>query len=163
LFWAAACAHWRMGDWLPSDLEGRDLGVVGVVSALPAMTERGVRFELEVEGADTARLPKTLLLSWYGNTSAEEAPVSPLAGGAQGGGDRRDRRRARLHAPCGLRRAGAAHLLDGDGRGARALVRPHLVRVAHARPRAGGHRAVRSVGAARAGVVALLRRGAAHL
>src|SRR5205085_8609137 len=60
-------------------------GVVGVVSALPAMTERGVRFELQVEGADTARLPKTLLLSWYGNTSAEEAPVSPLAGGVHAG------------------------------------------------------------------------------
>src|SRR5438105_12582176 len=85
VFWAAACAHWRMGDWLPSELEGRDLAVVGVVSALPAITERGVRFELEVEGADTRRLPKTLLLSWYGNTSVEEAPASPLAGGVHAG------------------------------------------------------------------------------
>src|SRR5437764_122432 len=42
-FWAAACAQWRMSDWLASDLEGRDIAVVGVVSALPAPMERGVR------------------------------------------------------------------------------------------------------------------------
>ena len=26
--WAAACAHWRMADWLSPELEGRDLQVV---------------------------------------------------------------------------------------------------------------------------------------
>src|SRR2546425_7911080 len=25
--WAAACAHWRMADWLSPELEGRDLQV----------------------------------------------------------------------------------------------------------------------------------------
>src|SRR3982751_2645318 len=84
-FWAAACAEWRMGGWVASELEGGGLRVVGVVSALPAITERGVRFELEVEGTDAGRLPKKLLLSWYGNTSAEEAPASPLAGGVHAG------------------------------------------------------------------------------
>src|SRR5688500_6317267 len=44
-FWAALCAHVRMSDWLAAELEGRDLEVVGVVSSLPAQTERGVRFE----------------------------------------------------------------------------------------------------------------------
>src|SRR5918993_1587112 len=48
-FWAAACAHWRMAQWLPHELEGRDIAVVGVVSSLPAIGERGVRFELDVE------------------------------------------------------------------------------------------------------------------
>src|SRR5580765_7285171 len=52
-FWAAACAQWRMGDWLAAEMEGRDLAVVGVVSSLPALMERGVRFEFEVEGAET--------------------------------------------------------------------------------------------------------------
>src|SRR5947207_1594720 len=51
-FWAAACAHWRMADWLPADLEGRDLAIVGVVSSLPAVAERSVRFEFDVEAAD---------------------------------------------------------------------------------------------------------------
>src|SRR5690242_13914391 len=35
-FWAAACAEWRMSDWLSAELEGRDIAVVGVVSGLPA-------------------------------------------------------------------------------------------------------------------------------
>src|ERR687883_1381871 len=48
-FWAAACAHWRIGDWLPSELEGRDLAVVGIVSSLPALGERSVRFQFDVE------------------------------------------------------------------------------------------------------------------
>src|SRR5437763_16434635 len=62
-FWAAACAQWRMSDWLAPELEGRDIAVVGVVSALPALMERGVRFELEVESADLElRLTGKLLL-----------------------------------------------------------------------------------------------------
>ena len=56
-FWAAACAHWRMSDWLDPALEGRDVAVVGVVAGLPAIGERAVRFELEVEASEE-RLPK---------------------------------------------------------------------------------------------------------
>src|SRR4051812_7651199 len=84
-FWAAAYAHWRMDDWLSPELEGRDIAVVGVVSALPAIMERGVRLELDVEGADAGRLPKKLLVSWYGAANAEEAAASPLAGGVHAG------------------------------------------------------------------------------
>jgi len=62
--WAAAMAHLRMADWLAPELEGRDLDVVGVVAGLPAVSERAVRFELEVESAPE-RLPAKLLLSWY--------------------------------------------------------------------------------------------------
>src|SRR5262245_5289627 len=70
-FWAAALAHLRMADWLAPELEGRDLDVVGVVSSLPAVSERAVRFELEVESA-AERLPKKLLLAWYRSLSPEE-------------------------------------------------------------------------------------------
>jgi competence protein ComEC len=69
LFWAAAMAHLRMADWLAPELEGRDLEVIGVVASLPALSERSVRFELEVESAE-ARLPKKLLLSWHRNAWA---------------------------------------------------------------------------------------------
>ena len=72
--WASACAHWRMADWLAPELEGRDLQVVGVVSSLPALAERGVRFELEVEAADE-RLPKKLLVAWYRTPFSEEDPA----------------------------------------------------------------------------------------
>src|SRR5438876_738060 len=72
-FWAAACAHWRMNDWLQPQLEGRDLAVAGVVSSLPANADRSVRFELDVEGGEgDARLPKKILLSWYANGSPDE-------------------------------------------------------------------------------------------
>jgi competence protein ComEC len=80
--WAAGCAHLRMADWLETELEGRDLDVVGVISSLPARMERGVRFELDVESAPNGeRLPKKLLLSWYrspakqGETQTEEQPA----------------------------------------------------------------------------------------
>jgi len=80
-FWAAACAQWRMADWLPSELEGRDLAIVGVVSSLPAIADRSVRFEFDVEWADgEARVPKQVLLAWYRGASPEEdAPAMPAA------------------------------------------------------------------------------------
>lgn len=79
-FWAAACAHSRMGDWLAAGLEGRELALVGVVSALPAITERGVRFELDVEAADgDPRLPKKVLLSWYRNAPPDDDAAAGLA------------------------------------------------------------------------------------
>src|SRR3979409_2387089 len=52
--WAALLAQQRMADWLAPELEGRDLEVVGVVSSLPAIGERGVRFELETETVEGA-------------------------------------------------------------------------------------------------------------
>ncbi|HEX7054040.1 MAG TPA: DNA internalization-related competence protein ComEC/Rec2 [Burkholderiales bacterium] len=63
-FWAAAWAQWRLDERLAPALEGRDLAVVGVVAGLPAATERGVRFDFEVESGD-APLPEKLLLHWY--------------------------------------------------------------------------------------------------
>jgi len=79
-FWAAACAQWRMNDWLDPEREGRDTAVVGVVSALPAITERGVRFELDVEWAEGGlRLPRKLLLSWYRSAPQDEGAA--LLGG----------------------------------------------------------------------------------
>ncbi len=63
-FWAAGRAHWRMDERLPAALEGRDIAVVGVVASLPAMGERGVRFDFDVESAETP-LPARIVLSWY--------------------------------------------------------------------------------------------------
>jgi len=74
--WAAAMAHVRMADWLAPELEGRDLEVVGVVSSLPAVGERAVRFEFEVESAPAAgRLPKKILLAWHRSAWTEEGPA----------------------------------------------------------------------------------------
>jgi competence protein ComEC len=74
--WAAAMADVRMADWLAPELEGRDLEVVGVVSSLPAIGERAVRFEFEVESAAGAgRLPKKILLAWHRSAWTEEGPA----------------------------------------------------------------------------------------
>ena len=63
-FCAAGRAHWRMDERLPAALEGRDIALVGVVASLPAMGERGVRFDFEVESAE-AQVPGRILLAWY--------------------------------------------------------------------------------------------------
>jgi competence protein ComEC len=79
-FWAAACAHWRMNDWLAPELEGRDVAVVGVVSSLPALAERSVRFEFDVEWADAkGRVPQKILLAWYRSVPQDEDSAALLA------------------------------------------------------------------------------------
>jgi competence protein ComEC len=60
-------AEHRLRDQLPSEWEGRDVQVVGVVAALPHGFERGERFAFDVESVETpgARLPRRIMLSWY--------------------------------------------------------------------------------------------------
>src|SRR5688572_32020897 len=72
--WAAFMAQLRMADWLAPELEGRDVDVVGVVSSLPAVSERAVRFEFEVESSDQ-RLPRKLLLAWHRSPWIEDGPA----------------------------------------------------------------------------------------
>src|SRR5712692_4373402 len=75
--WAAGWAHWRMMDRLAPALEGRDLDVVGVIASLPAIGERSLRFEFEVESVEgDQRLPGKLLVSWYRSPSYEDAPAT---------------------------------------------------------------------------------------
>src|SRR5262245_35366191 len=72
--WALGFAHLRMADRLAPEFEGTDIAVVGVVSGLPAQSERGPRFEFEPESAD-ARLPRKILLSWYRSPSYQDSPA----------------------------------------------------------------------------------------
>src|SRR3970040_1524177 len=48
LSWAAWCAQQRLADALPAEWEGRDIAVIGVVSGLPQVNERGGGFEFDV-------------------------------------------------------------------------------------------------------------------
>ena len=79
--WAAGCAQGRLGERLAPELEGRDLVVSGVVASLPALGERSVRFEFDVEGADGAStgVPKRILLSWYRSGLAAGLDDTPAA------------------------------------------------------------------------------------
>src|SRR5574339_216616 len=69
--WAAACAQQRLAERLAPALEGKDIEVVGVVSGLPAASERGLRFEFDLE-ARSPGLPRRVLLSWFRSPHAEE-------------------------------------------------------------------------------------------
>ena len=75
--WAAGWAHWRMADRLAPELEGRDIAVVGVIASLPALGDRSVRFEFDVESAPGGeKLPRRLLVSWYRSAAWEEGPAA---------------------------------------------------------------------------------------
>jgi competence protein ComEC len=71
-YWAAARAHARIADALPLEWEGRDMVLVGVVASLPQVSDRSVRFELDVESVFTpgARAPRRVALSWWGRGGA---------------------------------------------------------------------------------------------
>jgi competence protein ComEC len=74
--WAAGLAHLRTADRLAPALEGRDLAIVGVVAGLPAIGERSLRFELDIESAEGGeRLPARVRLFWYRALSHEEGPA----------------------------------------------------------------------------------------
>ncbi len=69
-----------MAQGLDAALEGRDVVVQGVVSAMPQQSELGLRFRLEVESARAGglpvQLPPHLSLAWYQNAPAGAAPDS---------------------------------------------------------------------------------------
>ncbi|MCX7172179.1 MAG: DNA internalization-related competence protein ComEC/Rec2, partial [Proteobacteria bacterium] len=62
--WAGSMAQLRLADALAPADEGRDLHLVGVISALPQRFENGLRFDFRVEQAD-ARVPGHISLAWY--------------------------------------------------------------------------------------------------
>ena len=74
-YWAAWRADLRLAEQLPVAWEGRDVKVIGVVAALPQFTERGVRFEFDVEQVLTpqAKLPAHIQLVWFTRTADAEA------------------------------------------------------------------------------------------
>src|SRR6185503_12841884 len=76
--WAALCAHQRLADALPPEWEGRDIAVVGVVAGLPQAYDRGVRFEFDVEKVLTAeaRVPRHIVLSWWGSPARDGQPAT---------------------------------------------------------------------------------------
>ena len=76
--WASWRADHRLADALPHDLEGKDVVVVGTVAVLPALVERGVRFEFTVESVESRDaagqrliVPEHLALGWYAPRSGD--------------------------------------------------------------------------------------------
>ena len=69
--WAAGFAQWRLADRLPTENEGRDIRLSGVIASLPQAYENGLRFEFAVEQAEAA-LPSRISLAWYAGRRPEE-------------------------------------------------------------------------------------------
>ena len=65
--YAAWRADMRLADALPTEWEGEDITVVGVVDELPQPSDRGTRFAFAVERTETpgAIVPERLSLAWY--------------------------------------------------------------------------------------------------
>jgi competence protein ComEC len=75
--WAAWMAQARMDDALPAEWEGRDMVVEGVVASLPQAYDRSLRFEFDTEGvlSEGARVPRRIVLSWWGAGGRDGAPA----------------------------------------------------------------------------------------
>lgn len=75
---AAWHGQMQLRDVLPHASEGRDIAVRGVVASLPQRYGAGVRFEFDIEQAETDA-PRRVWLSWYGGGGDEdEAALSPV-------------------------------------------------------------------------------------
>ena len=78
-YWASALAQARLADALPSEWEGRDIEVFGVVASLPQPYERSMRFEVDVTEVLTAgaRVPRRIVLSWWGRSAHDGIAALP--------------------------------------------------------------------------------------
>lgn len=83
-FWATLIAQYRLSDRLPDAWEGRDVRLTGVVAGMPQFTDRGVRFEFDVEQVLTraAKVPRHLSLAHYRETG-ESADTEASQAAAQ--------------------------------------------------------------------------------
>lgn len=69
-------ADLRLADALPSEWEGRDMVVTGVVASLPQDFERGLRFVLEVERS-SGPAPRRVSIAWYQGFRDEVSQAVP--------------------------------------------------------------------------------------
>jgi competence protein ComEC len=78
--WAAWFAEMRLAHELPAAWEGRDIALVGVVAKLPTTTDRGTRFEFDVEKVVTpeAVVPPHISLTWYRESPGKANAGVPL-------------------------------------------------------------------------------------
>jgi competence protein ComEC len=66
-------AEIRLAQELPRQWEGRDIELIGAVSSLPTLTERGTRFTFRVDHALTPNVPvpDNISLTWYNEQRRE--------------------------------------------------------------------------------------------
>ncbi len=66
-FWAASFATIRLSDELSKQWEQKSIDIIGVIATLPEVTERGERFQFDVEKILTkeAEVPRHISLNYY--------------------------------------------------------------------------------------------------
>jgi len=70
-YWAAGFASLRLSDELPSEWQQKNIEVMGVIATLPEATERGERFQFDVEKVltkdvtSTMKVPAHISLNFY--------------------------------------------------------------------------------------------------
>src|SRR5450830_1233225 len=92
-FWASGYAHHRLADDVPSDWQGKNIQIIGVVASMPQQLERSDRFEFDVESVLTqddgrnqvVKIPAHISLAQYstefGSNHAAENPTSQFHAG----------------------------------------------------------------------------------
>ncbi|HHZ70042.1 MAG TPA: DNA internalization-related competence protein ComEC/Rec2 [Methylococcaceae bacterium] len=63
--WVLAWGLWQGNGELSTQLEGRDINVVGVIYGLPISDQRRVKFDLRVIRSEIGPLPEKIRLNWY--------------------------------------------------------------------------------------------------
>ncbi len=64
VFWGVAYGYVTESTWLPSEYEGQNLLVTGVVTGLPTISEKGVRFDFLIDTIKPLSLSKHSKSSW---------------------------------------------------------------------------------------------------
>lgn len=81
-FWAATFATIRLSDELPKNWEQQSVEIIGVVASLPEVTERGERFQFDVEkiltkdDTKTLKIPQYISLNFYRQSDESKAESS---------------------------------------------------------------------------------------
>ncbi len=77
--WATWRAEIRLAEELPREWEARDIEMIGVIASLPQTTDRGSRFEVDVEKLLTpgAVIPGRVSLSWFAETNRKTDEITP--------------------------------------------------------------------------------------
>lgn len=69
--WHCTWANSILADRIPAHLEGRDMSITGIVTSLPAVTDRRTQFQFYIEQSDLGFSNRRVLLNYYGDQFPE--------------------------------------------------------------------------------------------
>jgi competence protein ComEC len=81
--WAASFATIRLIDELPADWQQKSINIVGTIATLPEVTEKGERFQFDVENiltkdsTKTLKIPRHISLNFYRDLTSQRPENGP--------------------------------------------------------------------------------------